>query len=122
LEDVGEAIIDYLRYGRPKSKYREVFLRINAPFKPFVSSSALYTIFDFYRRRAKVTTPLGRGGIHSLRHTAATRMLEKNIPVEIISEVLGHVSVESTHIYTKVDIKALRSAALNPDNLQEKGA
>ena len=120
LEDIGEAIIDYLRDARPKSNYREVFLRMNAPFKPFFSSSALYTIFDFYRRRAKVTAPLGHRGMHSLRHTAATRMLEKSIPIEIISEVLGHVSVESTRIYTKVDIKALRSVALNPDSLEKE--
>lgn len=120
MEDIGEAIIDYLRYGRPKNKYREVFLRVNAPFTPFVSSSALYTILNFYRRRAKVTARRGHRGIHSLRYTVATRMLKKNIPVEVISAILGHVSVESTHIYTKVDIKALRSAALNPEDLKRK--
>jgi site-specific recombinase XerD len=47
-------------------------------------------------------------------------MLEKNVPVEVISAILGHVSVESTHIYTKVDINALRSAALNPENLKKE--
>jgi len=121
LEDVGQALIDYLRHVRPQSRHREVFLRMNAPFTPFASNGAFHTMLDFYKRRAKVTAAQGRGGgLHSLRHTLATRLLEKDTPLEVISDVLGHLSVESTHTYTRVNIKGLRTAALNPDIPEQK--
>ena len=116
LEDVGDALIDYLCNGRPNSPSREVFLGIYAPFKPITTASTLGDIMKYYLRRAGIPIPKHHPvGLHSLRHTLATRMLESNIPLPTISEVLGHRSTESTRIYTKVDIAALRSAGLDPD-------
>jgi len=116
LDEVGQALIDYLRYARPQTQYREVFLRLMAPFEPLSSNAALYHIFNVYRRRAGVTTPVhGHHGMHSLRHTLATRLLECETPLETISQVLGHASSESSLIYLKVGISALRTASLNPD-------
>lgn len=113
--EVGEAIIDYLRNGRPESPHREVFLRIHAPFAPLGRNNNLHSIITTYRRRAGI--PLrgrSRKGMHSLRHTVATRLLEAETPLPVISAVMGHLSSDSTRIYAKVDIATLRQVALEP--------
>lgn len=85
-EEIGNALIDYLRYGRPASQLREVFLRANAPFKPFGQDNNLHYIITRYHRRAAINLPVqNRKGMHSLRHTMASRLLEAGIPLETIS-------------------------------------
>jgi integrase len=112
-EEIGEALIAYLRDGRPPSARREVFLRHLAPFEPFGPNDNLYHLITTYRRRAGIELPQkSRKGLHSLRHTVATRLLEAGVALDTISGVLGHVSAETTRIYTKVDLAALRSAGL----------
>jgi site-specific recombinase XerD len=113
-DEIATAIIDYLQHGRPKTSHREVFLRSNAPHMPFGSNNNFYDIITRYRRLAGIELPpTSRRGMHSLRHTLATRMLVHGVPFETIASVLGHKSLDSTRIYTKVDIDALRSAALD---------
>lgn len=113
-EEIGEALIAYLRDGRPTTARREVFLRHLAPFEPFGSDDNLHHIVTSYRRRAGIELPRhSQKGLHSLRHTVATRLLEAGVALETISGVMGHISPESTRIYTKVDITGLRSAALD---------
>ena len=115
-EEVGEALIDYLRYGRPVTSHREVFLRINAPVEPFGGNDNLHHIITFYRQRAGIALPPQGGiGLHSLRHTVATWLLEAGTPLETIASILGHRSLESTQIYTKVDVETLRQAALEAE-------
>ncbi len=117
-EEIGTALIDYLRNGRPKTHHREVFLRANAPFEPFAGNNNLHHIITTYRRRAGIALPAkNRRGLHSLRHTVASRLLEEGIPMETISSVMGHLSVESTRLYTKIDIEALRSVAIDPEEV-----
>jgi integrase len=78
-------------------------------------------MFNTYRRLAGVTAPThGHRGLHSLRYTVAARLLEVCTPMETISQVLGHSTIESTNVYTRVDIVTLRSAAINPDSLVSK--
>lgn len=116
--EVGEAIIDYLRNGRPESPYREVFLRANAPFTPFGRDNNLHSVITTYRRRAGITLRgRSRKGLHSLRHTVATRLLEADTPLPVISAVMGHLSSESTRIYAKVDIATLRQVALDMEEV-----
>lgn len=113
-DEIGQALIDYLRHGRPVTHHREVFLRVNAPIEPFGANDNLHHIITFYRRRAGITLPAqARQGLHSLRHTVATRLLEAGTPLETIAAVMGHLSLDSTQLYTKVDIEALRSAGLD---------
>lgn len=113
-EEIGHALIDYLRHGRPSSHHREIFLRANAPFEPFGHSNNLHHIITKYRRRAKIDLPArSRRGLHSLRHTVASRLLEAGTPLETISGIMGHLSIETTRIYTKIDVEALRSAAID---------
>jgi site-specific recombinase XerD len=113
-EEIGHALIDYLRHGRPSSHHREIFLRANAPFEPFGHDNNLHHIITKYRRRAKIDLPAGsRRGLHSLRHTVASRLLEAGTPLETISGIMGHLSIETTRIYTKIDVEALRSVAID---------
>jgi site-specific recombinase XerD len=117
-EEIGQALIDYLRYGRPPVSCREVFVRHCAPFQPFALNDNLYRIIATYRKKAKIKLKyLNHRGLHSLRHTLATRLLEKGTPIETIADILGHVSTETTMSYTKVDIKTLQSAALDPEEI-----
>ncbi len=119
-EELGGALIDYLRHGRPVTHHREVFLRLKAPVEPFSSNDNLHHILTFYRQRAGIALPAqARKGLHSLRHTLATRLLEVGTPLETIAGILGHLSPESTQIYAKVDIEALRRAALDPEVFHE---
>ena len=116
-EEVGQALIDYLQHGRPETQHREIFLTAHAPIRPF-AAHALYHIITDWRLRAGVELPPpSRHGLHSLRHSVATRLLEAGTPLDTIASALGHLSPETTRDYTKVDIDALRSAALDPEEV-----
>jgi integrase len=102
LKDVGWAVIDYVRAGRPASDCPQVFLRHNAPVGPFSDQEHLHQMLVKYARAAHV--PLGgdrRHGMHSLRHTLATRLMEDGTPLEQIADILGHQSTASTGVYLK---------------------
>lgn len=118
-EDVGEALIDYLRHGRPKSAHREVFLLARAPYGPLYPTNNLHRVIALWRRRAGIPAarPRGRQGLHSLRHTLATRLLEAGTPLQTIANIIGHLSLESTRKYTKVNVAALQSVAIDPDEV-----
>lgn len=121
-EEVGEALIDYLRNGRPPSTYREVFLRLRPPFRPFRDSFHISYLLKFWKERAGIRFRTEqRHGLHSLRHTLATQLLEQETAFPIIADILGHASTTSTLIYAKADIQALRSAALNTEEVRHDG-
>jgi site-specific recombinase XerD len=116
--EVGEALINYLKSGRPQVVHREVFLKVNPPFDPFGADSNLHHIVTYWRRLAGVKFRTAqKRGLHSLRHTLATRLLEKETPFPTIADILGHSSLESTRIYAKADVEALRSVALDPEEV-----
>lgn len=115
-EEVGCAIIDYLKYGRPKQDISDyVFVRHCAPYG---RCGNYYHIMK--SRLAKAGIPFDRDkphGLHTLRHTLATRLLEQDIPVQTISEILGHARVGSTKVYLQVDLEGLRKCAMDPDEV-----
>lgn len=116
-DELAGALIDYLRHGRPPTDYREIFLRANAPFAPFGPDDNLHFLLAKYRRQAGVKLPeRSRRGFHCLRHTVASHMLATGVTLEVIGSVLGHQSLDTTRIYTSVDIDALRSVALDPED------
>jgi len=111
--EIGNAIIDYLKNGRPITEYREIFLKSIAPFEPLSRYNNLHTIITRYRIRAGIRLKhQERKGLHVLRHSLASRLLEKKTPIETIASILGHIHVESTMVYSKIDINALRSATI----------
>ncbi len=112
-EEVGNALIDYLKHGRPQSKHREIFLLHCAPFSPFGERNNLSSIITKYRTAAGISLAReSRKGFHSLRHSIATRLHEAEIPLPVIASLLGHASIDSTRHYAKANIKMLRKAAL----------
>ncbi len=116
LKDVGWAIIDYIRHGRPRSDCPQVFLRHTAPIGPFSDQDHLHQILTKHARAAHV--PVGekrRHGMHSLRHTLATRLMEDGTPVEQIADILGHQTVTATSAYLKSSLGLLAQCALDPD-------
>ncbi len=120
LPDVGWAIIDYLKNGRPKVESPYVFLRHIAPLEPFSDEDRLHQIIVKYIKLAKIPiSPHKKKGMHSLRHTLASRLLAENTPLPIISDILGHISSDSTAVYLKVDISKLRECALNLEGVLE---
>jgi site-specific recombinase XerD len=116
LKDVGWAVIDYIRSGRPASGCPQVFLRHTAPVGPFSDQDHLHQILVKYARAAHVpVSEERRHDMHSLRHTLATRLMEDGTPVEQIADILGHQSVASTGIYLKSSLGLLSRCALDPD-------
>lgn len=108
--DVGDAIVAYLRHGRPRCTSRRVFLRARAPVRGFVTQCAVGTIVRHALLRAGIEAPTT--GAHQFRHGLATQMLRQGASLAQIGELLGHKSPETTKIYTKVDLDALRTLAL----------
>lgn len=116
LKEVGWAVIDYIRSGRPVCDCPQVFLRHMAPIGPFSDQDHLHQILVKHARVAHVpVSDQRRHGMHSLRHTLATRLMEDGTPVEQIADILGHQSVESTGVYLKSSLGLLARCALDPD-------
>ena len=113
-EEVGRALIDYLRYARPQSPCRQVFLRAHAPFEAFADSNSFHNLITKYRRLAGIKVPReSHHGIHSLRHGLATRLLQVQTPLPTISAILGHRAPDSSRVYARVDLAALRTVSLD---------
>lgn len=113
--EVGEALVDYLKNARPASKYRDVFLRVHAPYEPVSARNAFYDLVARYRRLAGLKLPReSRKGLHALRHCLASRMLQAKIPIDTIAGTLGHASPETTRAYLRIDIESLRRVAIDP--------
>jgi integrase/recombinase XerD len=110
--EVGWAVIDYLKYGRPKIDSPYLFVKHMAPFGPFSESDHLYQLIKRYMELAHLPTLKKRRGMHSLRHTMASMLLENDTPLSTISDILGHVDTDSTAIYLKIDIKKLKACSL----------
>ena len=113
--EVGWAVIDYLKYGRPKVDSPNLFVRHMAPFLPFSEGDHLSQLIKTYIQIAHIKTSKKHYGLHSLRHTLASMLLEKDTPLTTISDILGHTDVDSTAIYLKVGIKKLKECALDFD-------
>jgi site-specific recombinase XerD len=108
--DVGEAVADYLRKSRPRNANRRVFLRDKAPIRGFKGPSGLGSIIRRSLRRAGIDSPTK--GTHQFRHSLASEMLRGGASLGEIGQVLGHRHVQTTAIYAKVDLDALRTLAL----------
>ena len=113
LVEVGDAIIDYLKYGRPESIFQFVFLHVLAPYDR-LASSTLHSIVTKYMRLAGITNKVPRKhGPHALRHSLAAILLDKKVPLPVISEVLGHENTESTRHYIRIDMNSLKQCAID---------
>jgi integrase/recombinase XerD len=109
MEPVGEAVLAYLRAGRPTTDAREIFIRTRAPYRK------LGLLASVVRRRLRDAgvEPLGKRGPHIFRHARAVEMLRASVPQKIIGDLLGHRSAESTAPYLKLATEDLRAIALD---------
>ena len=107
---IGKATASYLKNGRPASSYRHVFLRHTLP----VGYPAPRTLVRRAMCRAYERSgfPVNWTGTHILRHTAATRLLQRGASLKEIADLLGHQSIDTSAIYAKVNLPALAAVAL----------
>ncbi len=112
LEDVGQALIDYIKFGRPVSDSNVIFLRHVSPIKQ-ISAPGMTTIVKRYANKAGVNSAPGHGkGPHAMRSSLASALLAENVPLPIISEILGHSSTRTTENYLKIGINQMRNCSL----------
>ncbi|MDD4193431.1 MAG: site-specific integrase [Mangrovibacterium sp.] len=111
LAVIGEAIIDYVQNGRPKSDSKTIFLTANAPYTP-ISVPGLSGIVSGIIYKAGIETKDRHHGAHCLRHSLATQLLKQGTTLPVISETLGHRNSQTTMIYLGVDVNGLLSCSL----------
>lgn len=108
--DIGWALIDYIQNGRPVCNESKIFVHCAAPYVPI---QTLDGILGKYLKRANIhNNRKVHRGMHALRHSLATHMLEKETPIHVIQDVLGHLRINTTKNYTAVDVNKLRECAL----------
>jgi site-specific recombinase XerD len=107
---VGEAIVDYLKNGRPDVQSRLLFWRHLAPRLP-LTQEAVSAMASKYLHKAGI--PVSRPGSHTLRHACVQRLVDNGFPLKTIGDYVGHRSPSSTMIYAKVQVDALREVALS---------
>lgn len=107
--EVGEAMLDYLRGGRPDTSGRSFFFRSVAPRGP-MTHQIVSRRAKHYLQKAGIS--VARPGSHTLRHSCAQRFVDAEFSLKVIGDFLGHRHASSTRVYSKVAIDALREVAL----------
>jgi integrase/recombinase XerD len=122
LHDVGWAIADYLKSGRPNIDNEYIFLTNNVPYRSFgVKSCGLNAILAKRVRNAGITIPREISkGVHALRHTLASIMLSQDVSLPVISSVLGHATMEATAVYLHADLLRLKDCVLDPEEVLDE--
>jgi len=108
---VGEALVNYLKDGRPQTERREVFLRVRAPFHPLAGSSSLATVIRSRLRECGIEVQ-GRHGAHAFRFARALSLLRASVSPKWIGDLLGHRSSSSTQTYFRLATEDLRALSL----------
>jgi site-specific recombinase XerD len=109
--DVGAAIVEYLREGRPRSTTRRLFIRQKAPLVGLANSIAICSLVDRALEKAGVESSYR--GSHLFRHSLATQMVNNGATLPEIGELLRHRRPDTTAIYAKVDLVSLRTIAIS---------
>jgi integrase/recombinase XerD len=106
--EVGDALVDYLRHGRPDYQHSRLFLRASPPHGPLTPAA----VTGVAKRALKRVGLEVRKGAHAFRHTAATQMVRNGATFKEVADVLGHGRIETTAIYAKLDLDTLADVAL----------
>lgn len=122
LDDVGWAIIDYVRSGRPETACPKVFVKHRHPFGTFGCASSVASRLSRHAARAGIEFPPGQVcGMHSLRGALAVAMIGGGTPIPVVSAVLGHASSDTTQAYyLRFDVQRLRGCALDVEDVTER--
>ncbi|MEJ7830143.1 MAG: site-specific integrase, partial [Segetibacter sp.] len=116
--DVGGAIIDYIKYVRPTSQGKQIFLEKGYPNNP-VNSKTVSKTASRIILQSGVNVGDRKHGSHALRHTMASLLLEQKTPLPVISELLGHASIQTSMCYLRIDTETLRQCALDVPSVSE---
>jgi site-specific recombinase XerD len=108
--DVAEALVDYLRHGRPKTRVRFIFVHHRAPRGQGGGPSLVRSAVRLAYARAGLGARFS--GTHALRHTVASRLLRSGASMKEVADVLRHRSLDTSAIYAKVDLTTLTGVAL----------
>ena len=108
-QSVSQALVAYLKQGRPISKERRIFLTHKAPYRPLAYTWALGDKVRQYMRLADIK--IARPGTHTFRYSCAQSLLKNATPMKVISDYLGHTEPETTGQYIKIDVDNLRQVA-----------
>lgn len=111
-EEVGMAIIDYIKHGRPEIDLPYVFLSFKTPYNA-LSNNTIANAVTTWMRNAGVNFAAKRHGPHALRHSLATNLLHNDVTLPVISETLGHANTQVTTTYLRVSVDLLRECALD---------
>jgi len=106
--EVGQAVLDYLQWGRPRCSVRNLFLTVQTPYRPLNSGNVWEIVAS---QIMKLGIESENMGPHSLRHASATQLLKKGSSLREIADFLGHRSMASVSVYAKCDVRALRAVA-----------
>ncbi|MCD8336702.1 MAG: tyrosine-type recombinase/integrase [Lachnospiraceae bacterium] len=111
-EQIGKAVIDYWMNGRPNTTAKELFVQHTLPYQA-ITDSMVYHIFNkCYKNSGFKLSESKQRGLHSFRHSLASRLLENDTPINVIGNILGHVNSNSTSAYLRIDIEKLRDCSL----------
>jgi len=111
VPEVGNAIIDYLKYGRPISNENYCFLQVVFPYKK-IAPHDINNAVQFYLKRTNISLNNRMHGPHAFRHSFASALLNEATPLPVISEALGHTTTMSTMFYLRIDTSSLTQCAL----------
>jgi len=125
LSDVGDAIIDYVLHGRPKTGLKKIFVTSVNPIR-MLKAANICAIIDRMLSEAEIEVNGRRHGGHAMRHSLASALLENNTGLSVIANVLGHADTETTMVYLGVDVKLLIECSLevpgvDKDFYEQKG-
>jgi site-specific recombinase XerD len=125
LTDVGQAIINYLKYGRPVSDLQQVFLTACAPYRP-VNRYVINGAVSKTIKESGVEITGRKFGPHAMRHSLASQLLHNGTSLPVISETLGHSDTQATMNYLRIDINNLMQCSLeiplvSTDFYEQKG-
>lgn len=115
---VGWAVIDYIKNGRPNYYESDIiFLKHMPPFDSISDENHMQQQITRYMRKAGIDQRSKKhSGFHSLRHSAASLLLEMETPLPVITDILGHSDSNVTSIYLKIDLQKLAECTLLPED------
>ncbi len=108
--EIGDALSEYVLKERPKTELRTVFLGYTKPHRPFASGSTITAMI--YGRLDRAGIPRSKGAANLLRHSLATQLVNGGVPIKQVSDLFGHASIDTTAIYTKVDLASLKQVPM----------
>lgn len=116
--EVGNAIADYILNGRPECECSYIFLTKNPPYRKLHNRSASSIVSRYIQKCGIDQETIPRRGFHSFRRSFGARMLQSEVPLEMLSELLGHSNIDSTKPYVAIDIEGLRTCAIGLSGIE----